>query len=400
MCGTFGLMSKWIYLRRQGRSLALRSGAWLSARFAAVVTSGAIGLFATFVVIGRHYFFNRVPIWLKRLSHPIYVATQTHPGFGRLVHVLFHAVPDVAFALLALAGLGYLMPGTVKSLETHKTKRLILIVFFFGFGLLAIIVNAVDREDQEHKDDVQGTRLGVVLSSVGRIEDKLSPKQTALTEAERRKTLAEVLRDEYVLETDPIDPAVLDGKADPPQEWMNSKLREKGETWKVTETIKRPPVQQIAPKTELATVQGEFYDDTANAPPKLDLTVAQEGLVVIAPVTFRAIENVPAKNGIVWLRICDECAWVVEPDGFTRNPKLARDRMLSFQTLLPNVLYPEIDMHIRVPIFVKASTISISFYYSCENCAPVDSTKPQVLSLHISNVKSPPTFYPLKWGPR
>lgn len=77
--------------------------------------------------------------YLGRISHPIFQATQTHPFLGRSMHVLINAVPDMAFLLLALAGLTYLMPGITDKLAADKAVRGVLVTLFVVLGLLAIL---------------------------------------------------------------------------------------------------------------------------------------------------------------------------------------------------------------------------------------------------------------------
>jgi hypothetical protein len=200
------------------------------------------------IVLFWHYLYTHIPLWLNYVSHRILQAAQDHPALGRFVHVLINAVPDFSFALLAIAGLGYLVPGYIKKLEKKRGVRIFLICFFTIFGLLAIVVNAVNREDQDHTTASQEDRMGVVLKSVTNIQDALKPRSANMTEAERREHLASSLRDEYILSHNPIDPAILAGKAMPPPDWMNNRLNQIGEKWAVT---REAPLMRSAPRSYL-----------------------------------------------------------------------------------------------------------------------------------------------------
>jgi hypothetical protein len=48
-----------------------------------------------------------------------------HPALSRVLHVALNAIPDVAFALLAIAGLSYLMPDLTKRIEKSKSVRVV-----------------------------------------------------------------------------------------------------------------------------------------------------------------------------------------------------------------------------------------------------------------------------------
>jgi hypothetical protein len=200
----------------------------------------------TFLAVLRHYLWIHIPIWVSAISHPLFLAAQTHPIFGRILHVLFNAIPDIAFALLAVAGLAYLVPKRyLDKLEELVWVRKSLLVLFVTFGFSAIIINAIKSENQEFKDGQNEDRMGVVLKSILNIQEALKPKPVSITEVERREHLLESLRDEYIASHSPIDPAILAGKKMPPDDWLNYRLVEMKEDWK----IHTPPILHISPVT-------------------------------------------------------------------------------------------------------------------------------------------------------
>jgi len=186
--------------------------------------------------------------------------------------------------LLAVAGLAYLAPAPVKKLEEKRGVRVFLICLFVFFGFLAIVVNAVNREEQDHKAETQEDKMAVVLRSVTNIQDALKSKSPNMTEAERREHLASSLRDEYILSHDPIDPAILAGKAMPPQDWMNNRLNQLGETWKVSKEIPAAPAP--APRSYIVLDGNPRFTGPS--------TAGGEGIdfVVGSPIAF----NVHFKN--------------------------------------------------------------------------------------------------------
>jgi len=191
-------------------------------------------IFTVSTAFGGWYAVAHVPIWLGRISDPISKSMQAHPQLAHLMHVLFNAVPDVAFLFLALAGLGYLMPETTAKLEEHKAARVSLFALFSLLGLSAILVNAVNRADQEQQQSTQGQTQAKVLSSVLDIQQSLHSSKT-MSEAQRRESISESLRDEYILTQNPIDPEILAGTKMPPEAWMNKRLHDLGEAWTVSE---------------------------------------------------------------------------------------------------------------------------------------------------------------------
>lgn len=121
----------------------------------------------------------------------------------------------------------------IDKLEDLIWVRIFLIVLFVTFGFSAIIINAVKSENQEFKDGENDKRMGVVLQSVLNIQEALKPKAVSLTEAERKEHLLESLRAEYIASHSPIDSEILAGRKTPPDDWLNRRLGELGEIWKV-----------------------------------------------------------------------------------------------------------------------------------------------------------------------
>jgi hypothetical protein len=262
------------------------------------------------LLIFRHFLWIHVPIWIQAVSRPIFVFSQVHPIFGRILHVLFNAIPDTAFALLAVAGLAYLVPKRfLDKLEDLVWVRLSLIVLFVTFGFSAIIVNAIKSENQEYIDDQHDKTLNLVLGDVTHIQDALSPKSLQMTEAERRRHLLDSLRDQYVIEEKNVDPEIVDGKKMPPDDWLNRRLEERKESWQIhtppifhlpsPTTNLKPSISVLNITTQLpATVGG---DATANIQISVNgreaVTVKMGQLTSIYPIFLdngeaqRAIEN-------------------------------------------------------------------------------------------------------------
>jgi hypothetical protein len=222
----------------------------------------ALAIFVGVIAIFGRYLAKHLLIWLRRFIYTIYHAMQAHPSIAKWMHILINAVPDIAYALLALAGLAYLMPDLISKLEARKAVRVFLFSLFALFGVSAILVNAVNRTDQEEQATTQNLSQTKVLSSVLDIQQSLHSDK-AMTEAQRRERISESLRDEYILTHNPIPPEILAGNEMPPQDWMNSKLHDLGESWSIENTL-RPRIA-AAPRSYLRFVGYPLFTGTLGA---------------------------------------------------------------------------------------------------------------------------------------
>jgi uncharacterized membrane protein YqjE len=102
------------------------------------------------MVVFWSFWVREVPMELAALSKLILDFAHRHPHVSRVLQVSLEAVPDLAFALLAIAGLSYLMPELMQKFETSRALRLSAFVVFLVFGLAAVVMNSVNREDQEN----------------------------------------------------------------------------------------------------------------------------------------------------------------------------------------------------------------------------------------------------------
>jgi hypothetical protein len=159
--------------------------------------------------------------------------------------VCLNVVPDVEFLVLALAGLAYLMPALISRIEGNRALRRVVTATFVVFALLTVLVNAINREEEDHtKDDLNRTiktqtrKLDEVSSSNSQLL-RYFVSNKGLSEAERRENIEKSLRNEYILSHDPIDPEILAGAQMPPEAWMNRRLHELGESWTVSDDKSR-----------------------------------------------------------------------------------------------------------------------------------------------------------------
>lgn len=375
-------------LGRLRRALYLRALRWaIAARSHPLRTRYILALSAFLIcaVAGRGFLSREIPVWVSDLGHAVFQSTQVHPVFGRFIRVVINAVPDSAFALLAIAGLAYLAPGFIKKLEELLWARIVLLVVFVTFGCAAIVINAVNREAQSFQDEQNNDRMGVVLRDVTDIQDSLSPKNSRISEAERREKMLTALRDQYILLPGPVDPDILSGKKSPPADWVNAQLKRMKEDFTVRDEPSTAPVkviQQIMPEQKRARVVFSFFQGelSADSPRTVSLD-AMDDSTAHASIEALVGGDVPAKNLQIWLRTCSQgCKWLPPyPPGFQFDTVSGYDITTRYDTLDPNVASGKWDVSVHLPSFPKVDSVPIAAYYACDNCETVDWNKPQVL---------------------
>jgi TolA-binding protein len=121
------------------------------------------------------------------------------------------------------------MPKVVKKIENSPPLRAAVIILFVFFGLLAILVNAVNRTDQEERESQLRSKVEEVRGSVERVQTLLIKSKGTLNEAERRRQVLESVRDQYVIEHPEVPVTMITGNLWPPKPWMDKRLKELGE---------------------------------------------------------------------------------------------------------------------------------------------------------------------------
>jgi hypothetical protein len=355
-----------------------------------------------------NYLFQKIERSVVVSSHRIFLYMQAHPTFGRFLHGVFNAVPDTAFALLAMAGLGYLMPETVRNLEKKTGIRVFLIVFFVGFGLTAIVVNAVNREAQENKSASQDARMTSVETTDSQILKAVLNPSVDSSEPARRERIAEMLRNRYILTHSDISPEILAKTEFPPAVWMNQQLIAMGEksmTFHDSEHHPTEIIQQTTPQ-EMARLVFTLWDERAT----IDAPIISKYIAASSDGNFLVEFAVTNPTGVaadypeIWLRICDGCSFVGEPQGFDRPIGMEeKSRHKSWPSLNPGVNTEKLTALIKCD---ENSAFQIGLRYSCKNCgSQKDYQRATIIPLGGVPVgpfklHSPSTFYIPKQGPR
>lgn len=152
---------------------------------------------------------------------------------------------DTALPLLAdavpmlIAVAGVVMSYKQPKRENHLVTTIVLIMF----GLVGTSVMSWTRirGEKAHKvemgtlqgkvDLVQHQNTDILTKFVG--FGQVTPKSPQEREAARRESVLQLLRNEYILSHDKINPGILGGIELPPTDWLNTRLHELGEVWSV-----------------------------------------------------------------------------------------------------------------------------------------------------------------------
>jgi hypothetical protein len=154
-----------------------------------------------------------------------------------------------------------------------------------GLVLLALAVWTLSRSEGDQPDPsspnaASADRGGIAVSGKGNIVTVhaiADPSPTSNQDAEhsavmkRRATILGRLRNEYVLSHDGISPALMAGLEDPPRDWVNRRLAELGETWRM-ESPPGPP--SVSAKAGVATGTGNAYAPSP-APSGLEVQISR-----------------------------------------------------------------------------------------------------------------------------
>ena len=166
-------------------------------------------------------------------------------SFDAWLNVILLAVIPLA---MGFAGI-YL---AAKELESRK-KKWGFIVFFAALAVFGITLAIAQQQRQAEREkrneeaqqqlaaklDVVKTQIGKILSSLtegkalsGR---EVAPKRNEVARDEklRRREILSLLRNEYILSHDNISAGMLAGLEMPPSEWVNRRLGQLKECWRV-----------------------------------------------------------------------------------------------------------------------------------------------------------------------
>jgi hypothetical protein len=127
---------------------------------------------------------------------------------------------------------------------------------------------------------------------------------------------------------------------------------------------------------ELARLQFTFWSadpNLASLIPIKETTLQLHQESVSVEFAVGNVGKVPAEDGELWIRICQECRFAKEPEGFDHLKGMPdQDRHRTFQRLLPGVYLEKMTAEIIPPPI--GNRFAIDLFYGCKNCEV--ATKP------------------------
>ena len=186
-------------------------------------------------------YISRVWIFIALFIPAILVVSIVWRHFGN--ETCLPILADTTPILLAIVGIvmSYLPPKK----ETHWVMTIVLFLAG-GVGTVIISINR-SAGDTAHRSEVKALneKIGTVQNQNTAILTTLTNGSLAgqrISEAERRQNVEKVLRNEYILSHDPIDPNIVAGTKMPPESWINERLRQLGEKWTVRDAGLDPSI--------------------------------------------------------------------------------------------------------------------------------------------------------------
>jgi len=184
-------------------------------------------------------------------------------------------------SLEILKGIAYgLIPGALGLAGYHlaastvindpRRRRMYKVLFSFGAVLGALLIVGIENKaDREHATEVTGLtdRITFVANQNSTILQNFRgvPLDAQGKEVNRRQAILKLLHNEYVLTHKDVSTALLAGTEEPPSDWVNTQLKQLGETWAVAENVKLPAQTQPPPTTvEVATSYGNLKQRTVD----------------------------------------------------------------------------------------------------------------------------------------
>jgi hypothetical protein len=117
--------------------------------------------------------------------------------------------------------------------------------------------------------------------------------------------------------------------------------------------------------------------------PTKEISLPAVSGVINLTFTVRVVGSVVPVDGTIWIRDCEECKFAADVPGFIVDKDDPQMRSTWFRILYLGVQLPKMTVPIGIPD--NGKHIPVGFYYSCQNCAPIDPKTPQVLMVNISN---------------
>jgi hypothetical protein len=129
---------------------------------------------------------------------------------------------------------------TVKEVQNQHQTPVIVFILIMGFVGTFIMHADRTRNNRDHHSEIDKlqSKIELVSNQNFQVLQQTLKHVPSSQEAEidRRKNIADALRGEYILSHNNISAGLLAGIENPPNEWMNNRLRELGEKWTMSES--------------------------------------------------------------------------------------------------------------------------------------------------------------------
>ena len=144
-------------------------------------------------------------------------------------------------------------------------------------------------------------------------------------------------------------------------------------------TAPTTPVQMPEPQ---AALQFTFWPVDPNTETLINETsLPLLNGVVTASFSAKSVGLDQAKNGKIWIQICDGCRFAEEPVGSEAPPGESIVRRKRFDAISPGVYFDPMTLKIIPPL--EAEYFTIAFKYTCDQCPPINNKNPQKLKVRV-----------------
>jgi hypothetical protein len=134
--------------------------------------------------------------------------------------------------------------------------------------------------------------------------------------------------------------------------------------------------------TAKAKMEFIFYGGGVVGEPVSEIALPFKDGGISLTFSTRVVGNVVPIDGSLWIRICNECNFIGNMAGFLEDKDDPHVRSIPFRLLYTGrVELPRMTAHVGFP--AGAPTVPVGFFYACVNCAPLDTTKLQPLTVKV-----------------
>ena len=132
------------------------------------------------------------------------------------------------------------------------------------------------------------------------------------------------------------------------------------------------------PPVKYAQLQFRIFDPTSPDPVMAKYITPDADGIYTAEFTTTNISDTTASMVDIWVQVCEQCSYAVEPAGFDKPQGIPeQNRHRTFQILNPGVSFEKMTIKFKIVGGPFAFT-EVQFHYSCSTCgklAPAQTIK-------------------------